>query len=243
MDAPADDDALLAEEALLLVVANAVAMRAVGAEDVPTPMQLVDADVAASTPGAAALLRSLNKCLTDAQTAGDAARGRARVARVCRRVRAASSSHENPAAVPHIVAHARARACASIYTDLARNKTALLGGAPALERLCVAAAPPALPAWCAAHYDGSSGGGSGAADVAVAWRMLVQDVAHAAPPPDARDDDAARTPEEEALAAQTLRMSAFVGMCLGHPLNSHDKQLSYMGATPEEVAAGKALCA
>jgi hypothetical protein len=234
MDAPAGD-ALLAEEALALVAANDAAMRAAGAASAARDTQLLRAladaaeRAAAASPGAAVLLRSLHASLTEATQAGDAARGRARVACVCRAARAAADvSAASPA--QRIVAHARARACAAIYADLARNKAALLGGAPALQRLCATTAPPPPACWCGApHHDGSSGSGSGsgAAAVAAAWRMLAREVAAAAP----GFDDVAL-------------LDAFVRSGRGGNFyNSHDKQLRYIGATPEEVAAGEALFA
>jgi hypothetical protein len=222
MAAPLADEVLQlhGEEALALVAANTAAMRAIGAasdeEDNAMMMQRAHADVA-STPEAAVLLRNLHATLNSATEADDVARGRARVARVCRRVRAAAdtsaSRAEDPALLPHIVSHARARACTAVYAGLALDTAKLLGGAPALARLCGAATPPFL----------SARNGSDAARVAAAWRALVQDVAAAAPTLSAAQ---AVTPRGRA----STKLRNFL-------------HLWTIGATAEEAAAGKALWA
>jgi hypothetical protein len=149
MDAPPESEALLAEDALTLLVAHEAAMAVVGAafeeeEAQPPATTLVDA-AAAATPGAAALRSLAASSLRAVQQLGDAARGRARMAPVCCRARAAAdatpSSH-----VQRRAAHAQARACAAMYAELARDDAVLLAGAPALARLCDAAAAP--PEWC-----------------------------------------------------------------------------------------------
>jgi hypothetical protein len=263
MDAPADDDALLAEEALLLVVANAQAMRAVGAAiSVPQlpPTQLVDADVA-PTPGAAALLRTLHASLAGAKAAGDVARGRARVAPVCRFLRAAADAPASSSLLPHVVVHARSLACAAIYTELGRNTAALCGGAPALARLCAAAAPPTLERKKTATRgcSGSAGPDSDsdtdsdgdAADGAAAWRTLARAVADAAPSvvsaAAAELSNMLSEGEDEPLSIQRLVGALAAAMAYafverGVVGGVHAKQLRLIGATAEEMVAGKALC-
>jgi hypothetical protein len=241
MDAQLLASEALTKEVLALVAANAAAMRALGAvsEAGGVAQAMVARAAAAASPDAAALLRSLHAALTKAMEAGDVARGRALLAHACRcrRVRAAAAT-ASASAVPPVVVNARARAIAAIAADLACDDAALCGGAPALQRLCEAPAPPVPPFWApsAAHASGSST----AATVAAKWRMLARDVADAAPEEEA-PANAALTPEEErdALAA---RIQAFLDLGL-QPRNSRAKQLRFIDASAEEVAAGKALSA
>jgi hypothetical protein len=239
------DDALLAnevlhgEEALLLVVAHAAAMRAVGAETEGCVMQrTTDAADVASASDAAALLRSLRASLAGAKAAGDAARGRARVACVCRAARAAADVATT--SLPHVVAHARAHACTAIYARLAPDVAALCGGAPALARLCVAAVPPPEPFFARRSAGGSAGSASddGAAGVAAAWRALARDVAAAAP-----EAERPCATLEERRAAINEWVGLLARLLLGKLPNSRAKQLGLIGATQAEVDAGEALCA
>jgi hypothetical protein len=227
------DEALLAQ-VLKLVLANAAAMRAVGAEGRPALRRRRAVAALASTPGAAELLRSLHTALADALAAGDAARGRARVACVCRAARtAADVTAASPAA--REAEHAKARACADIYACLAPDTAALCGGAPALQRLCVAAEPPKpLPCFRSA----SDGSGSGDADVAAAWRTLAREVADAAPE-ETRPDASL----EDMLAAFTVGLRQAAKLRAGELPNSRAKQLLIIRATHAEENADEALCA
>jgi hypothetical protein len=244
MAAPLPSKALRGEEALLLVVANAAAMRAVGAQAWrPPAFQLAHADVAALAPGAVAQLRRLNESLTDALDAGDAARGRARLACVCRRVRAAADATSS--SLPHVVSHARARACAAICADLATNENALLCGASTLARLCKATAPLPLPPWCTTATHHHAGGGSGASAVAAAWRALAREVADAAP-----EEHPALAFGVQAFVVSEATLRTFAPPWLGaarrlrpgEPPNSRAKQLELIRrVTQAEVhAAGEA---
>jgi hypothetical protein len=238
MDAPPSAEALLVGDALAVVVANAAAMRSVGAAAAAASSAEESTQHAgAATPGAAALLRSLTTSLCAAEEAGDAARGRARLACVCRRTLAAADvTASSP--VQRATAHARARACAAIRASLARDGATLCCGAPALARLCAAAAPPIN------GIDDNESITSPTA-VAAAWRQLARHVDAAAPAAEARAA-AGVSPEEmrAALAARLAREGLFRASLLpGESLPSRAKQLRLIGATAQEVTAGRALCA
>jgi hypothetical protein len=142
-DAPPEASALFLE-ALPVLLANAVAMRAVGERTgvlVPRRggglvLPRVDRD---------ALPDDVAHALTNVAAAGDAARARAMLACVCRDAQGAAD-----AAFPAWQRHgdaARAVTCNEIAAALQHRSTVLLAHvAPVLQRLCAAAVPPLEPA-------------------------------------------------------------------------------------------------
>jgi hypothetical protein len=236
MDAQPAGEALLAEAALALVVASDAAMCAlVSAVSAEAAQRAADeaAAAAVAAPSAAALRSLAAASLRAAEAAGAAARGRARVARVCRCARADADAKKREAD------HARALAVAAMHAALARHDATLCGGAHALKRLCGAASPPPLPAWAESpHPDGVG------SDVAAAWRTLAREVVAATPE---EELDVAGMSEEEQLAARGERAHgtaiSLFNLRLRERFPCREKQLELVGATGEEVAAGKALCA
>jgi hypothetical protein len=247
MATPPAGEALAAEDALALVVANAAAMCALGAASAEEVQRLAHADEASTCAAAkvaarsAAELRSLAaSSLLAAEAAGAAARGRARLAPVCRRTRAAADATSSP--VKRVAEHARARAFATIHASLARDDAALCGGARELARLCDAASPPALPFWADTPQP-SGGVVDSATAAAAAWRHFAREVDAAAPAEEEERDGAAGTSAEEVRSALAARLNVFIDLRPGETFPSRTKQLGLIGATAQEVAAGKALCA
>jgi hypothetical protein len=133
-----DHHSALFLEALPVLLANAAAMRAVGERTVGVPRGPVLPRVDRDT-----LPEDVAQALSNAAAAGDAARARAMLACVCRDAQGAADA-AFPASQRQGDA-ARAVACSGIVAALQRRSTELLAHvAPALQRLCAAAGPPAI---------------------------------------------------------------------------------------------------